>query len=119
MIRIKRAYEPVSSDDGTRYLIDRLWPRGVKKEALQIEAWPKEVAPSSELRKWFGHDADKWTEFRRRYIVELDENPAHWRPLLDAAREGDVTLVYAAKDETHNNAVVLKEYLEDKLKTQA
>jgi len=115
MIKIKRAYEDVSPDDGVRFLVDRLWPRGVSKEALQIKAWVKDVAPSAELRKWFGHDPAKWAEFQRRYGAELKSKPETWQPLQDAARQGTVTLVYGAKDTEHNDAVVLKSFLESKL----
>jgi uncharacterized protein YeaO (DUF488 family) len=115
MIKLKRAYEEPTPDDGTRFLVDRLWPRGVKKESLHVETWVKDVAPSTELRKWFGHDPAKWAEFQRRYISELEANPESWQPLLEAARGGDVTLVYGAKDTEHNDAVVLKDFLERKL----
>ncbi len=115
MIRIKRAYEDASQDDGARFLVDRLWPRGVTKDALRIEAWLKDVAPSAELRKWFGHDPAKWDEFQRRYITELESEPGAWHPLLDAADNGTVTLVYGAKDIAHNDAVVLKAFLEKQL----
>lgn len=112
MISIKRAYDPASPDDGLRYLVDRLWPRGVKKESLKVEAWLKDVAPSDALRRWFGHDPAKWPEFQRRYAAELKRNSESWLPLLNAARRGDVTLVYGARDTEHNDAVVLKAYLE-------
>lgn len=112
MIAIKRAYEAASKADGARFLVDRLWPRGVKKEDLAIKAWVKDAAPSNELRQWYHHDVDQWDEFRRRYFAELKENPEAWEPLLEAAREGTVTLVYSAKNEDHNNAVALKEFLE-------
>ena len=115
MIKLKRAYEGVSPEDGARFLVDRLWPRGVTKEALQIEAWIKDVAPSTELRKWFGHDPAKWDEFQRRYIAELQSEPGAWQPLLDAAGNGTLTLVYGAKDTEHNDAVVLKAFLEKRL----
>jgi uncharacterized protein YeaO (DUF488 family) len=111
-IKLKRAYEMAAHDDGIRYLVERLWPRGVKKEALHIEAWLKEVAPSDALRRWFKHDPKKWEEFRRRYLRELDENAEAWEPILDAARHATVTLVYSAHDTEHNNAVALKAYLE-------
>jgi uncharacterized protein YeaO (DUF488 family) len=111
-IRIKRAYEPGEPGDGPRYLIDRMWPRGIAKPDLQIEAWVKDAAPSTALRRWFGHDPEKWNEFRKRYFAELDANPEAWKPLLDAARKHAITLVYGAKDEAHNNAVALAEYLE-------
>src|SRR5690349_15904787 len=111
MIRIKRAYEPRARGDGRRVLVERLWPRGMKKEALDADAWLKEVAPSTELRKWFGHRAERWNEFRRRYRKELDANPDAWTPLLEASRRGTVTLLYSAHDLEHNGAVVLGEYL--------
>jgi uncharacterized protein YeaO (DUF488 family) len=115
VIKLKRAYEAVSPEDGARFLVDRLWPRGVTKEALQIEAWIKDVAPSTELRKWFGHDPAKWDEFQRRYIAELQSEPGAWQHLLDAAGNGTLTLVYGAKDTEHNDAVVLKAFLEKRL----
>ncbi|HET6630406.1 MAG TPA: DUF488 domain-containing protein [Woeseiaceae bacterium] len=111
MIRIKRTYESRSRDDGTRLLVDRLWPRGMKKEALAMDAWLKDVAPSPELRRWFGHRVERWAEFRKRYKAELDEKPEAWRPILDAARKGDVTLLYSARDVEHNGAIVLRDYL--------
>jgi uncharacterized protein YeaO (DUF488 family) len=111
MIMLKRAYDPRSRSDGTRFLVERLWPRGVAKEKLQIEAWLKDVAPSTELRTWFGHDPDKWDEFRKRYRGELDSHPEAWQPIVAAARRGPVTLVYSSHDERHNNALALKEYL--------
>jgi uncharacterized protein YeaO (DUF488 family) len=112
MIRTKRAYEDPAPDDGRRFLVDRLWPRGIKKEDLQIEDWPKEVAPSDELRTWFGHDPAKWEEFEERYFAELENKPDALEPLREAVRQGDVTLVYGARDTEHNNAVALKAYLE-------
>lgn len=115
-IRLKRAYEPASSEDGARYLIDRLWPRGIRKEDLQIDDWLKDVAPSTELRKWFGHDPTKWDEFQSRYRHELEDNDGAWQPLLDAARSGTLTLVYGAKDTEHNDAVVLKGLLEERIR---
>jgi uncharacterized protein YeaO (DUF488 family) len=109
-LKLKRAYEPAAEGDGQRVLVDRIWPRGVSKGEARIALWLKDVAPSTALRKWFGHDPEKWTEFRRRYAEELDGNPA-----LDQLRqiiaEGPVTLVYGAKDEAHNQAVALAEYL--------
>lgn len=111
-IKLKRAYDAATVDDGVRYLVERLWPRGVKKEALHVAAWLKDVAPSDQLRRWFAHDPQKWDEFRRRYFKELDENPEAWAPLHDAARHGTLTLVYSARDTEYNNAVALKEYLE-------
>ena len=116
MIRLKRAYNSASVEDGRRFLVDHLWPRGVRKESAQIEDWVKDVAPSTGLRNWFGHDPERWKEFVRRYEAELQGNASAWKPLLEAAREGDVTLVFAAKDVEHNNAVVLKRYLEKRLK---
>ena len=115
MIKIKRAYEEPAPEDGRRFLVDGLWPRGVKKEALQVEGWLKEAAPSVDLRRWFDHDPERWEGFKRRYFAELDEHPERWRPLLEAAREGDVTLVYAARNEEQNNAVALQAYLREKL----
>jgi len=114
MIQIKRAYEPASETDGARILVERLWPRGIKKEALSLDTWVKEVAPSTELRKWFQHDPAKWREFRKRYSRELEENPEPWQQLLNRARRGRLTLVYSSHDEEHNNAVALKEFLEQK-----
>lgn len=114
-IRTVRAYDVGQSTKGRRFLVDRIWPRGVKKQGLGLEGWLKELAPSNELRKWFGHDPEKWEEFRRRYFDELDREPAKWKPLVDAARNGDVTLLYGARDIEHNNAVALKAYLERKL----
>ncbi len=111
-VAIKRVYAEVSDEDGCRVLVERLWPRGVAKEQARLERWLKQIAPSSELRTWFGHDPEKWTEFRKRYARELDGNPEAVQELVDLAQAGRVTLVYAARDETHNSAVVLKEYLE-------
>ncbi|MGC4191715.1 MAG: DUF488 domain-containing protein [Thermomicrobiales bacterium] len=115
MIRIKRAYDDGSPDDGTRVLVDRLWPRGVSKERIRIAFWEKDVAPSTALRQWFGHDPARWDEFQRRYVAELVANPEAWRPILDAARSEDVTLVYGAKDTEHNDAVVLQRFLQNRL----
>jgi uncharacterized protein YeaO (DUF488 family) len=114
MFKLKRAYDDPEASDGPRYLVDRIWPRGVKKDALKLDGWIKDVAPSSELRRWFGHDPQKWAEFRKRYFAELDKKPEAWRPLLDAGRKGMVTLVYSAQDSQHNNAVALAEYLRRK-----
>ncbi|MEO8354011.1 MAG: DUF488 domain-containing protein [Chthoniobacteraceae bacterium] len=111
-IRLKRAYEPASRGDGRRFLVDRLWPRGVKKEDAALDGWLKEIAPSTALRKWFGHDPKKWAEFQRRYRAELEGNREAVRPLLEAARKGPLTLVYGARDQEHNDAVVLKSWLE-------
>lgn len=115
MIHIKRVYEPASAADGARYLVERLWPRGVKKEDLSVQAWVKEVAPSAELRQWFHHDPARWAEFVTRYRGELDAHPEAWEPLLEAAKHGPVTLIYSAHDVEHNNALVLQAYLEERL----
>ena len=116
MVRLKRAYEPPEKGDGYRVLIDRLWPRGLKKEELRLQAWLKDLAPSDGLRRWFGHDPAKWDEFRRRYARELKAHPEAWEPILKASRRGRVTLLYSSHDTEHNNAVALKEYLERKLR---
>ncbi|MGP8270919.1 MAG: DUF488 domain-containing protein [Terracidiphilus sp.] len=111
MIQLKRVYESSSSTDGARFLVERLWPRGIKKSSLEIKAWLKDVGPSTDLRKWFNHDPTRWNEFRKRYFTELEKNPASWLPLTEAARHGTVTLVYSSHDPEHNNAVALKEFL--------
>jgi uncharacterized protein YeaO (DUF488 family) len=118
MIKLKRVYEEEASNDGVRYLIERLWPRGVKKESLHIDGWLKDAGPSTELRKWFSHDPAKWQEFRRRYFAELNGVPDAWVPIRDAARRGTVTLLYSSHDTEHNNAVALKEYIERKMGTR-
>ena len=110
-IRIKRAYEPPAPGDGTRILIDRLWPRGVKKETLALSQWNKDLSPSTELRQWFGHDPALWLEFRRRYAAELQPHAEQLDILRALARQGTVTLVYGAHDETHNDAVALRDFL--------
>ncbi|HWQ92052.1 MAG TPA: DUF488 family protein [Clostridia bacterium] len=115
MIRVKRVYEPAERSDGARFLVDHLWPRGLKKEALHVERWIKLVSPSNKLRAWFGHEPAKWKEFQRRYFAELDEQSDTWESLLEAALEKDITLVFSAHDLEHNNAVALKSYLEKKL----
>ena len=112
MIRVKRAYNPRSGDDGERILVDRLWPRGIAKERAGIDLWLKEAGPSTGLRKWFGHDPARWEEFCRRYWRELSEKPGLVRVLTEKAGGGVITLVYGARDELHNNAVALKMYLE-------
>jgi uncharacterized protein YeaO (DUF488 family) len=114
MIYLKRAYDEPKKEDGRRFLVDRLWPRGVKKEDLALDEWYKAVAPSDELRHWFAHDPEKWAEFQKRYRQELDEKPESWQPLLTAVSQGTITLIYAAHDTEHNNAVVLKAYIEEK-----
>ncbi len=115
MIHLKRVYDPAASADGKRFLVERLWPRGVKKEVLRLDAWLKDVAPSDGLRRWFSHDPAKWDEFQRRYVQELDGNKSAWQPLLEAARHGAVTLIYSSHDTEHNNAVALRQYLEHKM----
>ena len=111
MIQIKRVYEAAEKKDGERFLVDRLWPRGIKKENLDAKAWLKDVAPSNELRNWYHHEPARWTEFRKRYFAELKESPQAWQPLLEAARRGTITLLYSAKNTEDNNAVALKEFL--------
>jgi uncharacterized protein YeaO (DUF488 family) len=108
-IKLKRAYEPPDRGDGTRILVDRGWPRGIKKADAAIDRWlPRDIAPSAGLRRWFGHRPERWPEFRRRYLAELQEQPELVEQIRKAARDGPVTLVYAARDEAHNDAVVLK-----------
>lgn len=119
MIRIKRVYEPALRSDGKRILVERLWPRGVKKDDLAADAWLKDVAPSTKLRHWFGHRVERWSEFRRRYRRELDARPEAWKPILVAGRRGTVTLLYAAHDTLHNGALVLQEYLEGRSSSTA
>ncbi len=110
-VRLKRAYDPPAPSDGTRILVDRLWPRGLTKAAAAIDQWVKEIAPSTALRKWFGHDPARWTEFRRRYAAELRERGDDLKALRDQAKRGPVTLVYSAHDEAHNDAIVLRDIL--------
>ncbi|MEG3148209.1 DUF488 domain-containing protein [Sphingomonas sp. RT2P30] len=110
-VRLKRAYAPVDSGDGARVLVDRLWPRGVSKEDAALDKWMKEIAPSTELRKWFGHDPARWQDFRSRYGMELRHNAELVRHLRSLARQGPLTLVYSAHDEIHNDAVVLRDVL--------
>jgi uncharacterized protein YeaO (DUF488 family) len=110
-VKLKRAYESPTATDGERILVDRLWPRGLAKVKAKIDLWLKDVAPSNELRKWFGHDPEKWSEFKKRYRAELKSNPA-LSELQALSRQKDITLVYAAKDQSHNEAVVLKQILE-------
>ena len=111
MLKLKRAYDPAAEADGTRILVERLWPRGLSKAKVHVDMWLKDVAPSTELRKWFGHDPAKWPQFRRRYFLELDARPEAWQPILSNARRGLVTLIYSSHDTEHNNAVALQEYL--------
>jgi uncharacterized protein YeaO (DUF488 family) len=115
MLVTKRVYEPFDIEDGTRLLVERLWPRGIKKEALKMNAWMKDVAPSDGLRRWFNHDPDKWNEFTQRYSDELMKRPQAWQPILESAARGRVTLLFSARDEKHNNAVALKAFLEERI----
>jgi uncharacterized protein YeaO (DUF488 family) len=112
MIKLKRAYEKPSREDGSRILVERLWPRGLTKERAAVDLWLKEVAPSTELRKWFGHDPAKWEQFQKRYWKELQEHEEAVRLLKRKGKDGTVTLVYAARDEEHNGALALKSFLE-------
>lgn len=114
-LTIKRVYEAVQPGDGTRFLVERLWPRGVKKEGLQMKAWLKEATPSPELRKWFAHDPAKWQEFQKRYRAELKAHPEAWKPIIKAAEHGDVTLLYSARDPEHNSALLIKSFVEEYL----
>ena len=107
-IRLKRAYEPADAADGVRVLVDRLWPRGVRKYDARIDEWDKDVAPSTVLRTWFGHDSARWTEFQRRYLEEIKANPDRLAHLRALALKGPITLIYSARDEAHNDAVVLR-----------
>ena len=115
MIKIKRVYDPASASDGIRFLVDRLWPRGIKRDALQMRAWLKDAAPSDALRRLYHNNPEKWDEFLERYFADLDQNPAALEPILSAAQQGDVTLLYAARDTERNNAAALKVYLDRKL----
>jgi uncharacterized protein YeaO (DUF488 family) len=112
MIKLKRAYDKPAKDDGERILVERLWPRGLTKEQAKLDLWLKDVAPSTELRKWFGHDPDRWIEFRQRYLKELRQNTDMIKLLKRKAKEGTITLIYAARDEEHNGALVLKQFLQ-------
>lgn len=111
-IYTERVYELSSPLKKPHFLVDRIWPRGIKKEDLDLTAWSQEVAPSNELRKWFNHEPEKWDTFQRRYFAELDDNPESWEPILKAADRGAIVLLYGAKDKEHNQAVALKAYLE-------
>ena len=115
MIQVKRVYEKQTKTDGTRFLVDRLWPRGMSKETLRVDGWIKDIAPSDSLRRWFGHDPKKWKEFRSRYFAELGSKHEAWEPIVKAARRRNVTLLYGARDTEHNNAVALRDYLKGKL----
>lgn len=115
MIQLRRVYDEPGGHEGTRFLVERLWPRGIRKTDLEMDGWQKEAGPSTELRRWFGHDSQKWEEFQRKYFAELDTRPDAWEPILKAAEHGTVTLLYSSHDTDHNNAVALKSYLEAKL----
>jgi uncharacterized protein YeaO (DUF488 family) len=115
MIQLKRVYEEPARSDGVRFLVDRLWPRGIKKQDLRMASWQKDAGPSVTLRKWFSHDSAKWDTFRNKYFAELDAHPEAWEKIRDLARRGPVTLLYSSHDQQHNNAVALKEYLDQKL----
>jgi uncharacterized protein YeaO (DUF488 family) len=120
MIEAVRVYESPHPKSGgksaLRYLVERLWPRGMKKESLQLDGWLKSVAPSPALRKWYSHEVERWPEFRKRYLAELRANPEAWQPLLEAAHRGNVTLLYSARDTEHNSAILLRDFLISKLK---
>jgi uncharacterized protein YeaO (DUF488 family) len=116
--RLKRTYDPATRSDGQRILVERLWPRGMRKSDLEADVWLKEVAPSTELRRWFGHRPQRWDEFRRRYRKELDAKPDAWVSILDRGQKGTVTLLYSAHDVLHNGALVLRDYLMDQQRRQ-
>ena len=115
-IAVKRVYEPAAKSDGYRVLVDRVWPRGLKKEDANLDAWAKELAPSTTLRKWFGHEPARWEAFRHRYATELAAQKTFWQPLVTKAERHRVTLLFGAKDEEHNQAVALKMYLDNWMK---
>jgi uncharacterized protein YeaO (DUF488 family) len=115
-IRLRRVYDEATGSDGSRVLVDRMWPRGKSKDDLRIDAWCKDIAPGNELRKWFNHEPEKWEEFKQRYFHELDSKPDLVKGILDLAEGGMLTLVYSSRDEERNNAVALKEYLTMKMK---
>lgn len=112
MIRVKRIYEPARPADGARFLVDGLWPRGVKKSTARLDGWLKEAAPSASLRRWFSHELVRWEEFQRRYFAELRNKPKAWARIIEASRRGAVTLLFGAKDSEHNNAIALSKFLE-------
>jgi len=116
MIRLKRVYEDAEADDGVRFLVERLWPRGMRKDDLVIDAWLKDVAPIISLRRWFSHDLGKWNGFQERYRNELNENPGAWETIFEAAKYGNVTLLYSARDTAHNSALLLKSFLEERMR---
>jgi uncharacterized protein YeaO (DUF488 family) len=115
LIKLKRVYEAPDAADGKRFLVERLWPRGVKKSSLPIAGWLKDAAPTTELRKWFSHDPKRWNEFQSRYRAELEARPEAWMQLMEAARKGTITLIYSSHDTEHNNAVALRDFLTAKL----
>ena len=115
MLKIKRVYEEAQAEDGVRFLVERLWPRGMKKEDLHMQAWLKDAAPGPELRAWYQHDAGKWEEFQERYKAELEANPGAWKIIPETLASGDVTLLYSARDTEHNSALVLKRFIEERL----
>jgi uncharacterized protein YeaO (DUF488 family) len=115
MIQLKRVYDKREPEDGARFLVERLWPRGVRKTAIPIDGWQKDVGPTDQLRKWFSHDPAKWKEFQHKYFDELEQRPDAWQQLLKAAQRGAVTLLYSSHDAEHNNAVALQSFLEAKL----
>lgn len=117
LIKVKRVYEPAEPGEGARFLVERLWPRGVKKTSLEMQAWLRDVAPSDELRRWFGHDPDRWDEFQASCAAELHRKPHVLQPIIEAAGRSDVTLLFSARDMEHNNAVALKIHLEHILKS--
>ena len=117
-LRVKRVYDAAATEDGVRFLVDRLWPRGLKKEKAKVDLWLKEVAPTDGLRRWFGHDPKRWAEFQKRYIAELNGHPNAWKPILEACRTSVVTLLYGARDTERNNAIVLRNYLVAKLRSK-
>ena len=116
MITLKRVYDAASPEDGIRILVERLWPRGIKKDTFEFDSWFKDVAPSEALRRWFGHNPKKWRTFCDRYFAELDSNPRAWEPIVKAARRGRVTLLYSSRDTVHNNAVALRDYFQEKIR---
>ncbi|GIW03830.1 MAG: hypothetical protein KatS3mg059_0450 [Thermomicrobiales bacterium] len=117
-IRLRRVYAPPEADDGMRVLVDRIWPRGVSKERARVDLWLRDVAPSDDLRRWFGHDPARWEEFQARYRQELEDDPVRLAPLFEAVRRGPVTLLYSARDEHHNQAVALKAIVEERLRSE-
>lgn len=117
-LQVRRVYDPPARSDGCRVLVDRIWPRGLSKEAAKLDAWIKDVAPSSELRKWFGHEPSRWVSFKHKYFRELDERGEALAQLLEACSARTLTLLFAAKDSAHNNAVALKEYLDAQIQSR-